>query len=282
MANGLQGIGLQGIGGQRIKAWRTPGFDGLLFYQGVRVVHAYPRHWHEELHICSYGPSAGRLGILGSSHRIVENDFVITPAGTVHENSVESELGCTFRSLYIDIKLLQRLTHQIIGRSVAAPDFKDVVVNDALTQQRFLEMHHAMQQPASQLEREELLLEFVRCLVTRCSSQRPVELGAGDERLAVRRIRHFIDEHFAGPITLSDLAGVANLSPFHLHHVFRKQTGLPPHAYQTQVRINQAKQLMLKRLPLSHVAAAVGFADQSHFTRHFRRLVGLTPGQFAC
>lgn len=281
MANGLQRE-VQGIGVQGINVWRTPGFRDLLFYQGVRVSHAYPRHWHEELHICSYGPSSGRLGILGSSHRIVENDFVITPAGQVHENSVETELGCTFRSLYMDVKFLEHLTHQITGRGLSAPDFKDVLVSDVLTQQRFLEMHHAMQRPASQLEREELLLEFVRCLVTRCSSQRPAELGAGDERHAVRRIRHFIDEHFAASISLSELAGVANLSPFHLHHVFRKQTGMPPHAYQTQVRINQAKQLMLKRWPLSQIAAAVGFADQSHFTRHFRRLVGLTPGQFAC
>ena len=63
--------------------------------------------------------------------------------------------------------------------------------------------------------------------------------------------------------------------------VFRRQTGLPPHAYQTQVRIEAAKNLIIQGRSLAFVAAETGFADQSHFTRRFKQLAGITPGEYA-
>jgi AraC-like DNA-binding protein len=65
-----------------------------------------------------------------------------------------------------------------------------------------------------------------------------------------------------------------------LHRVFTAETGMAPHAYHTQVRINRAKELLRKRLPLAEVAARAGFADQSHLHRHFTRRVGITPGRY--
>jgi AraC-like DNA-binding protein len=275
-----QGIANQGNIFQGINVWRAPGFDGLLFYRGTNVTHTYPRHWHEELHLGAYGAGRGNLGIRGCSYRVATGDFVITPAGEVHENWVDTEEGCSFRSLYIDIKLLRRLAHQITGRDLAAPDFAGFKVNHLSTHQSFLRMHAVMESPDSRLECDESRLDFVRHLIIGCSAARPAEIHTGSERAAVRRIRAFIDEHFADPISLDDLARIANLSPFHLHRVFTTETGIPPHAYQTQVRINRAKQWMREQVPLSHIAAAAGFADQSHLNRHFRRLVGLTPGRF--
>jgi AraC-like DNA-binding protein len=105
-------------------------------------------------------------------------------------------------------------------------------------------------------------------------------IRAGTEPGAVKRAREFIDAHFSDSISLASLGRLTNLSPYHLHRVFSQQTGMPPHAYQTQVRINHAKQLLRIRQPLSDIAATTGFADQSHLTRHFRRLVGVTPGRF--
>lgn len=98
----------------------------------------------------------------------------------------------------------------------------------------------------------------------------------------MRLARSFINEHFAGSISLEELGRLTNLSPFHLHRAFRRQTGMPPHAYQIQVQVNGAKQLLLRGWPLAEVALATGFADQSHLTRHFRRLVGMTPGRYPC
>ena len=62
--------------------------------------------------------------------------------------------------------------------------------------------------------------------------------------------------------------------------VFRKVLGLPPHAYLVQVRITQAKKLLASGMAIAEVAAETGFSDQSHLHRHFKRIVGVTPGQY--
>jgi AraC-like DNA-binding protein len=80
--------------------------------------------------------------------------------------------------------------------------------------------------------------------------------------------------------SLEDLAHIAGLSPFHLTRVFHEATGLPPHTYLTQLRVSRAKQRLQAGDPIADVAAATGFSDQSHLTRRFKRIVGVTPGQF--
>jgi AraC-like DNA-binding protein len=244
------------------------------------VNHPYPRHWHDELNLCLYTSGSGYLGYRGSSHRIVSGDFVATPAGEVHSNWVEKESAVSFRSVYVDLRLLGAHTEQITGGDHAPAEFSSIWLRDQPAQRSFLRMHRAMEVADSQLLREELLIEFFDRLITECSDLRGHPQNAGRERAVVRRMRRYIDDHSAEAVSLAELAQVAQLSPFHLHRVFCQETGMPPHSYQTQVRINRAKELLRKRWALPEIALATGFADQSHFTRHFRRLVGVTPGRF--
>ena len=81
-------------------------------------------------------------------------------------------------------------------------------------------------------------------------------------------------------MTLPDLARCAGLSAFHLCRVFGATVGMPPHAYQTQVRVRRAKSLLRAGVPIAAAATAAGFYDQAHLTRHFKRIVGLTPGRY--
>lgn len=92
--------------------------------------------------------------------------------------------------------------------------------------------------------------------------------------------REFLEANAEQDVSLVRLAAVAGLSPFHLVRVFREAVGLPPHAYLDQVRVERAKGLLSAGLPIARAAAEAGFADQSHLTRRFKRLVGVTPGQY--
>jgi len=96
---------------------------------------------------------------------------------------------------------------------------------------------------------------------------------------AKRRVLEYVDEHFDQQLTLESLANVARLSVHHFARAFRQSTGEPPHQYLLRRRIERAtKMLKESELPLSEIALAVGFSDHSHFARHFRRLVGMSPG----
>jgi AraC-like DNA-binding protein len=80
---------------------------------------------------------------------------------------------------------------------------------------------------------------------------------------------------------LHDLSRVAGLSRFGLVHAFTREVGLSPHAYQVHVRVERARVLLKQGCSPATVATTMGFADQSHFTRHFKRILQVTPSQYA-
>jgi transcriptional regulator GlxA family with amidase domain len=104
--------------------------------------------------------------------------------------------------------------------------------------------------------------------------------GLGPGRL--ERVRALIERSLAQPLHVEDLAAAAYMSPFHFSRLFKLGTGESPHAYLTRRRVERAKELLANnaRLPLVHVASAVGFQTQGHFTEVFRRHTGTTPRRF--
>jgi AraC-like DNA-binding protein len=98
---------------------------------------------------------------------------------------------------------------------------------------------------------------------------------------ALRRVRDYIDAHLEDSIGLKDLAEVAGLSMFHFARAFKQSQGMTPNCYLFQRRVERAQQLLADSdLPLSEIANATGFSDQSHFARRFRAHVGTTPAKY--
>ena len=98
----------------------------------------------------------------------------------------------------------------------------------------------------------------------------------------LRAVVEYLEEHLDACPTLEQLAAVAHLSDYHFARQFKRATGLPPHQYVIMRRVERAQQLLQGDgdLSLAEVAAHAGFSDQSQFSHHFKRLVGVTPGQF--
>jgi transcriptional regulator GlxA family with amidase domain len=96
----------------------------------------------------------------------------------------------------------------------------------------------------------------------------------------VRRAMEYLRARLAESFTLDDLAVHADLDKFHLCRAFRAQIGMPPHAYLTHLRVRQAQELLTQGVRASELAPRVGFYDQSQLTRHFRKIVGTTPGAY--
>jgi len=264
---------------QPITVWRPRGFEGMVFYRGIHVTHPYPRHWHDEWHMCLYTAGAGRLGYKGNSWRVACGDFVLTPPGEVHENSVDDSRGVSFCSLYLDAKALGDALGRL-GEESRLPQLPLFNSQEAHLKRKFLYLYRSMQQGMAQLHCEDALVDLLAALLQGRSSLLAEPAGRADNR-KIRDIQSYIGERFSGPISLAELGHAAGMSPYHLHHLFCRQTGMPPHAYQTQVRVNRAKALLRAGWPCCDVAVATGFADQSHFHRRFQRLVGVSPGRYA-
>src|SRR4051812_24547581 len=119
-------------------------------------------------------------------------------------------------------------------------------------------------------------------LVQDTSGERQQRFRGGLAGGALRRVRGYIDNHIGERISLDELAREAGVSRFHFARQFRLSTGESPMEYLRRVRIERSKSILQTRdATIAEVAARLGFSDQSHFTRIFGRLVGVSPGSFA-
>ena len=96
----------------------------------------------------------------------------------------------------------------------------------------------------------------------------------------MRQAKEFLSENLDAKLSLAEVAAAVGLSRYHFLRVFKQETGLPPHAFRTQRRIDSAQRLLKRGLPFSQVALSTGFTDQSHFTNKFRQFIGATPKQY--
>jgi AraC family transcriptional regulator len=113
---------------------------------------------------------------------------------------------------------------------------------------------------------------------------RPIPLMAGDAQLSTRtfgQVMEYVNTYLDRPITLNDLAQIAGMSRFYFCRLFKQTTGISPHQYIIQQRVERAQQLLLTTpLGISEIAFACGFANQSHLTRYFKRITKVTPTVF--
>lgn len=205
--------------------------------------------------------------------------FIIHP-GEVHSNRAHGSKGCSYRDLFVGTELMRRAAVQVQGKERGLPFFSTVVVFDRDVIRQYLELHFACEHQSSKLERQALLLNLLTTLITRFAEDKVVARSSRSERSALKSACDYLVEHHAENVSLENLARIAALSPFHFNRVFSAQFGMPPHEFQTLVRVSRAKALLREGWPIPQAASQAGFFDQSHLNRHFKRLVGVTPGQY--
>jgi transcriptional regulator GlxA family with amidase domain len=97
---------------------------------------------------------------------------------------------------------------------------------------------------------------------------------------AIEQVVRHVHKHLGQPLTLTELAGLAGLSIWRFATVFRQQVGVSPHRYICRLRVERAQDLIRKGVPPATAASEAGFYDQSHLSRHFKSIHGMTPGQY--
>jgi AraC-like DNA-binding protein len=266
---------------EQVKFWHEPTLHNLELLHARYVTHEFAPHTHEGYVIGVIEQGAEQFMYRRDRHVAGAGSIVFINPDEVHTGSAASEEGWTYRTLYPATELLQRAVSDMVGRERDLPFFAEPVVYDPEMAAEIALTHHVLEGPASALERESRLLWTLARLIARYADDRPQVREPYKEHGAVQLVRTYLDEHYAENVSLAELASLAQLSPFHLLRSFRRQISLPPHAYQIQLRVLRAKQLLRAGMPCVDTALAVGFADQSHFTKHFKRIVGVPPGLYS-
>jgi len=246
---------------------RSADVEGLEVLTASYEKHVFAPHRH-----AAYVVALIESGVHAFDHR---GSVVVAPAGTVmFLDPDERHTGYGYRRSEWAYRVLYVAPDLFHG----TPHFAPGPVHDPTLANAIRSLCFAMAEPSSSLWRQQAILDVVGL------ASRHSELRASDresrEPDAVRRARELIDDRYDENLTLSEIAKTVGLSRFRLCHAFVQAVGFAPYEYLMCRRIERAKTLLLKGLPPADVAAQLGFSDQSHLTRHFRRRVGVTPGQY--
>ena len=224
-------------------------------------------------------------GVQSFSHG---RDFHITTPGRliiinpdeVHTGEAAIETGFAYRALYPRKELMQVVAGQFSYRTVEMPCFNGSIIDDKQLFRQIRYLHAISEQPDDYLALETGLLNFFVRLVNRHASDN-FTMGQETEKYgAIKQVRDYLEAHYAESISLSDLAALVHISPYHLARTFSKQIGMPPHSYLQNVRIHHAETLLKTDMPIADVAYATGFSSQSHLNRIFKQYIGTTPGKY--
>ncbi|MCP8465797.1 AraC family transcriptional regulator [Pseudomonas sp. ZM23] len=241
--------------------------------------HSFPRHSHDQYGIGLIDRGAQRsLSGRGMVEAGAGWTISVNP-GELHDGTPIGEQPRAWRMLYFAPDLLAAALHEAGDRGERHPSLASPALLDPRAEAAFERLYGSLtlaRGSAAALAGEEALFDLLRIVGACAPLAASLHTASG-----LARARALIDDEPGQALTLAHLAEAAELSRFQLLRGFSRAYGLTPHAYLLQRRLELARRLLAEGGTLADVACRCGFADQSHMTRLFRRLYGLSPYRYA-
>jgi AraC-like DNA-binding protein len=258
------------------RIWRVSAVPGLELLCANMPVAGFPREVHEALSIGLLERGGEIYHHRRGAEIVGVNDITFVNPLEPHSSTATTTEGFTYRAFQPDPQWLEALCGQLGAKMMA---FRAPAVRDAALAGRLLELHRDLECPASNLEVTERVTNAFIELLQRYGDAK-LEPQVRSEPRGVRLARDYLETNLGRNVTLNELARVAELSAFRLSRMFASVIGVPPHVYQTARRVERAKVLLRGGRSAAEVALEVGFFDQSHLNRHFKRLVGVSSAAY--
>lgn len=260
------------------------GLTDITFVEASGIGNQFPRHVHSSYIFTLIDNGVRILSVNSNTVAIKTGELCILPPGTPHKcqptSTPESDLH-SYRALCVTSKYMMQLATDIYGRYCREPNFDPAVAYTDYDRSSFEELFALINIPGTDLEKQAALNSFLYQIIEKHSRGEIVSRKVGAQHEALHRVKSYIDQNFREKLTLQELAETACLNPFHLQKIFVEQYGRSPQEYIIFKRIMEAKRLLEHQTPLIETALKSGFSDQSHFSRHFKKVIGISPGQFS-
>ncbi|OLR92792.1 helix-turn-helix transcriptional regulator [Actinokineospora bangkokensis] len=254
-----------------VAAWR-PDLPGVREVLHARFAeHAYPAHTHDAWTVLIIDSGAVRYDLDHHEHGALTSHVTLLPPHVPHDGRNATAEGFGKRVLYLETDVLDP---GLAGAAVDSPALADRVLRARLDQ-----LHRVLAPGRGGLEAESrlaLIRERLGLHLDRRATPAPAHRDPG----LARRLRDLLDANTVPGVALADASAALHAHPVHLVRAFSAEFGLPPHRYLTGRRVDLARRLLLDGVRPAEVAAAAGFYDQSHLTRHFKRMLGVPPSRF--
>lgn len=261
-----------------IRFWRDSDLGGLELRFSRYDQACFEDHVHDTYSVGIIQGGTTRAMLRGKPASPRPGQVVLIEPEEVHTcNPVEGS-GWAYRMFYADKQWFRTIAGDLAGEDQGLPAFTAPVVDDPELFTALRELARTIEEEGDLLEKQSAAIHaFSLVLQRHCAV---VPLAGVQERQAVRVAKALLEARLAENVSLDELAEHCGLSRYHLLREFKRATGFPPHAWRTQMRIQAARRMLSSGMSITDVALETGFADQSHFSTTFKKVIGATPRQY--
>lgn len=258
---------------------RTVHFDSDLLveaYQFKGIKQEFPNHFHEFYVVGFIEKGCRFLSCNHKEYHVDKNDLLLI---NPYDNHFCRQIGTEaldYRSIHINPERMKRLSEVIIGKD-RLPVFRENVIPNYTGVQELKKLHQLISTKEDSLEKETYFTLFLEDILKQYADYgltEPVNI------LGIDQLCSYIEAHYAEKLSLELLSQLSHMNQFTLIRHFTKVKGVTPHQYLTTIRVGEAKKLLEQGAAPIEVALNTGFSDQSHFSRKFKNLIGVTPKQY--
>ena len=259
--------------------WLDRHLRGLSLMHADFRTHAFAPHRHEGFVVAVTELGGSVIKSRGVTAQADKSALFVFNPDEPHAGWMGASRHWRYRSLYLEPGAIDGVAR---GLGIdAVPYFTRNLFTDPDLIGGFLSLHRALQRGCDALcERELLIAAFGTLFARHGSGGGRIEPPRRD-RVRLQAALDIVHARLGETLRLDDLSDALDITQYQLIRLFKRTTGLTPHAYVTQARLDAARHHLSKGMSLSDTAAASGFYDQSALTRHFKRCYGVTPAQYA-
>ena len=265
-----------------LKETRTIHYDAELAIEAYwlqNVLEPFPDHFHDYYLIGLIEKGARELTCGGQKYITTVGDlFTLTPHEPHGCRSYDGK-PFSYRGIGVLPDVMRAAMREITGQAML-PQFRERILSQSELACSLRDLHAMIVREDKEFRKEEIFLMLLGQLLRDNAGESPLPDACRDES-GIGAVCAYLEEHSAEPVSLDQLGKVAGLSKYYLLRSFTKQKGISPYRYLETIRIAKARKLLERNVPMIEVALQTGFADQSHFSRFFKRLIGVTPRQYA-
>lgn len=257
--------------------------EGLALFTSTVARHQHDRHSHAALSVIMLTKGAKSYSVEGRRHAVHAGQIAIANPGEVHGCEYVGTDPWAHRTWYLSEELVSALSEECGFKRRA--EIGKPVLDDSRPNKALLIAHRRSIESDDPIDREGAAIVGLTQLLTSFGhaprDRTPAAATFGDAARRVDRCIEMLSASFHAPLALGLLAQEVGVSRYQVIRDFQRVLRMTPGDYLRSVRLQHAKFLLAKSQPLSAIAAATGFSDQSHLSRAFRRVYGFTPGHYA-
>lgn len=261
------------------KFTNSSALENVMLLNASMTDFSYGTHAHEEFSIGVTFSGRQDFYALGEHHKSYPGNIMVFNPDDAHDGTSGGETALKYKMLYVHPNQLAPYLEAL--KVVNAEQFRvrEVVFDDAQVRDKILRLAALIDlHETTSSEYETVLFELAEQLV-QFQSQTQAEPETRTQ-LLLDRAKEYLQDNFQEEVSLDQLSQVACMSKFHFLRSFKAYTGMTPHQYWLNIRINRARQALRSNIPVSNIANELGFNDLSHFNRRFKPVFGMTPKKY--